>query len=60
MLPEGSSLLISGTGRGGKLSHGVLNWEELQPFVSHRARKGMLAPVKFKPEKIEVFRGESD
>jgi topoisomerase-4 subunit A len=52
--------LISGTGRGGKLSHGVLNWEELQPFVSHRARKGMLAPVKFKPEKIEVFRGESD
>jgi topoisomerase-4 subunit A len=55
ILPEGSSLLISGTGKGGKSSQLVLKWVELQPFVSHRTRKGMLAPVKFKPEKIEVF-----
>lgn len=55
VLPEGSSLQIMGTSRGGKSSQLVLKWEELQPFVSHRARKGMLAPVKFKPEKIEVF-----
>ncbi len=60
VLPEGSSLLIRGTGRGGKPSQSVLKWEELQPFVSHRARKGMLAPVKFKSEKIEVFRGRSE
>ena len=55
VLPEVSSLQIMGTSRGSKLSQLVLKWEELQPFVSHRARKGMLAPVKFKPEKIEVF-----
>ena len=55
VLPEDSSLMIRGTGKGVKLSHLVLNWGELQPFISHRARKGMLAPVKFKPEKIEVF-----
>jgi len=55
VLPEGSSLQIKGTGRGSKSSQLVLKWEELQPFVSHRARKGMLAPVKFKPEKIEVI-----
>jgi topoisomerase-4 subunit A len=55
VLPEGSSLLIRGTSKGVKLSQLVLKWGELQPFVSHRARKGMLAPVKFKPEKIEVF-----
>ncbi|MDV6345339.1 DNA topoisomerase IV subunit A [Nitrosomonas sp. Is37] len=60
VLPEGSSLLIRGTGRGSKSSQWVLKWGELQPFVSHRARKGMLAPVKFKPEKIEVFRTGSD
>lgn len=55
VLPAESSLLIKGTGRGGKPSQWVLNWEELQPFVSHRARKGMLAPVKFKPETIAVL-----
>lgn len=54
VLPEGAPLLISGTGRGGKRSQSVLTWEELQPFVSHRARRGTLAPVKFKPEKIAV------
>ncbi len=54
VLPEGSSLQIKGTGRGNKPSQLVLKWDALQPFVSHRARKGMLAPVKFKPEKIEV------
>lgn len=54
VLPEGSSLLIQGTGRSGKSSQLVLKWEALQSFVSHRARKGMLAPVKFKPEKIEA------
>jgi len=55
VLPEGSSLLIRGTGRGGKSSQLVMKWGDLQPFVLHRARKGMLAPVKFKSEKIEVF-----
>ncbi len=55
VLPEGSSLQIKGTGAGNKSLQRVLKWEELQPFVLHRARKGMLAPVKFKPEKIEVF-----
>ncbi|SFL24678.1 DNA topoisomerase IV subunit A [Nitrosomonas aestuarii] len=55
VLPEGSSLQIRGTGRGNRPSQMVLKWGELQSFVSHRARKGMLAPVKFKPEKIEVF-----
>lgn len=55
VLPEGSSLQVKGTGAGNKSLQRVLNWEELQPFVLHRARKGMLAPVKFKPEKIEVF-----
>lgn len=54
VLPEGSSLRITGTGRGSKSSQLVLQWEELQPLVSHRARKGVLAPVKFKPEKIDV------
>jgi len=54
VLPEGTSLQISGTGRGGKPSILVLKWEALQPFVSHRARKGMLAPVKFRPEQLEV------
>ena len=54
VLPGGASLQIQGTGRGGKSSQLVLKWEALQPFVSHRARKGMLAPVKFKPEKIEA------
>jgi topoisomerase IV subunit A len=54
MLPKGSSLQIKGTSRGSKLSQLVLKWEALQPFVSHRARRGMLAPVKFKPEKIEA------
>lgn len=60
VLPAGSSLLIRGMGRGGKSSQSVLKWEELQPFVSHRARKGMLAPVKFKPERIEAFTAGSD
>jgi len=55
VLPEGSSLQVKGTGAGNKSLQRVLNWEELQPFVLHRARKGMLTPVKFKPEKIEVF-----
>ena len=55
VLPEGSSLRVKGTGAGNKSLQRVLNWEELQPFVLHRARKGMLTPVKFKPEKIEVF-----
>jgi topoisomerase IV subunit A len=54
VLPKGSSLQIKGTSRGSKLSQLVLKWEALQPFVSHRARRGMLAPVKFKPEKIEA------
>ena len=54
VLPEGSSLRIKGTGRGSKSLQRVLKWEELKPFVSHRARKGMLASVKFKPEKLEV------
>lgn len=53
VLPEGASLQISGTGRGSKPTQFLLKWEELQSFVSHRARRGMLAPVKFKPEKIE-------
>lgn len=60
VLPEGYSLQIKGTGRGSKSSQLVLKWEELQPFVSHRARKGMLAPVKFKPEKLEVLPVGSD
>ena len=55
VLPKGSSLQIKGTSRGGKLSQLVLKWEALQPFVLHRARKGMLAPVKFKPEKVEPY-----
>lgn len=55
VLPEGSSLQIKGTGAGNKSLQKVLNWEELRPFVLHRARKGMLSPVKFKPEKIGVF-----
>ncbi len=55
VLPEGSSLRIMGIGRGSKTSQAVLKWEELQPFVSHRARKGMFAPVKFKPETIEIL-----
>ena len=54
VLPKDSSLQIKGTSRGSKSSQLVLKWEALQPFVSHRARKGMLAPVKFKPEKIEA------
>ncbi len=60
VLQEGTSLQIKGTSRGGKSSQWVLRWEELQPFVSHRARKGMLAPVKFKPEKIEACCAGSD
>jgi topoisomerase-4 subunit A len=55
ILPEGASLLISGVGRGGKPSQLVLKWDLLQPFLSRRARKGMLSPVKFKPEKVELF-----
>lgn len=55
VLPEGSPLQFKGTGAGNKSLQRVLNWEELQPFVLHRARKGMLTPVKFKPEKIEAF-----
>lgn len=55
LLPENASLQISGTGRGGKHSTLVLKWDALQPFVSRRARKGMMAPVKFKPEKVGVF-----
>ncbi len=55
ILPEGASLQIKGTSRGNKPSKCILTWEELQPFVLHRARKGMLVPVKFKPEKIEIF-----
>ena len=54
ILPEGASLQISGAGRGNKPSQRILTWGELQPFVLHRARKGILAPVKFKPEKIEI------
>ncbi|WP_292996099.1 DNA topoisomerase IV subunit A [Nitrosomonas sp.] len=54
VLAEGSSLQVKGTGAGNKSLQRVLNWEELQPFVLHRARKGMLTPVKFKLEKIEV------
>jgi topoisomerase-4 subunit A len=60
VLPEGYSLQIKGTGRGSKSSQLVLKWEALQPFVSHRARKGMLAPVKFKPEKLELLPVGSD
>ncbi|MDP3281825.1 MAG: DNA topoisomerase IV subunit A [Nitrosomonas sp.] len=55
VLSEGSSLQVKGTGAGNKSLQRVLNWEELQPFVLHRARKGMLTPVKFKPEKIAAF-----
>lgn len=55
VLPEGSSLQIKGTGAGNKSLQGILKWGELQSFVLHRARKGMLAPVKFKPEEIEVL-----
>ncbi|GJL71471.1 MAG: DNA topoisomerase 4 subunit A [Nitrosomonas sp.] len=56
VLPKGSSLQIQGTGQRGKPAQLVLKWEALQSFVSHRARKGMLAPVKFKPEKIAACR----
>ncbi|PSJ16945.1 DNA topoisomerase IV subunit A [Nitrosomonas supralitoralis] len=55
VLPEGSSLQINGTGAGKKPLQMVLKWGELQPFVLRRARKGVLAPVKFKPEKIKAI-----
>jgi len=54
ILPEGAALLISGTGRGGKPSQLVLKWDALQAFVSRRARKGVPAPVKFKPEQLAI------
>ena len=52
VLPEGATLQIVGTGRGGKESALVLKWDDLQRFVSRRARKGVAAPVKFRPERI--------
>lgn len=55
VLPTGSSLQINGTGAGNKSLQGVLKWEELQPLVLRRARKGMLVPVKFRPEKIKAI-----
>jgi len=59
VLPAGSSLQIKGTGAGNKSLQGILKWEELQPFVLHRARKGMLAPVKFKAEKMTAIETEN-
>jgi topoisomerase-4 subunit A len=55
ILQEGAALLISGTGRGGKASSLVMKWDALQAFISRRARKGALAPVKFKSERLELY-----
>jgi topoisomerase IV subunit A len=55
VLPEGGPLLISGVGRGGKPGQLVVKWDALHPFMSRRARKGLPAPVKFKPEKLEIY-----
>jgi topoisomerase-4 subunit A len=54
VLPEMASLRIGGAGRGGKSSERILDWETLQQYVLHRARKGIVPPVKFKPERIEA------
>ncbi len=54
VLPEGATLQISGTGRAGKPAQQLLKWDALQAFVSRRARKGILAPVKFKPEQLSL------
>jgi topoisomerase-4 subunit A len=55
VLNEGAALLLSGTGRGGKASALAMKWDALQAFISRRARKGALVPVKFKAEKLEVY-----
>jgi len=49
---EGGVVKILGQGRGGKRSEQVLNWYALQDYVQHRARKGVLTPVKFKVESV--------
>ncbi len=53
VLAEGAPVRISGTGRGSKPSSLTMKWVDFQPFMSRRARKGTLAPVKFKPERVE-------
>ncbi|OIQ89741.1 DNA topoisomerase 4 subunit A [mine drainage metagenome] len=60
VLPEGSALLVKGTGRGGKPATLELKWDALQPFVSHRARKGGMLSAKFKPEQMEVSLPQHD
>lgn len=54
VLDDGTPLLLSGTGRGAKATQLVIKADALQPYISRRARKGAPAPVKFKPEKLEM------
>ncbi|MHB1332526.1 MAG: DNA topoisomerase IV subunit A [Sulfuriferula sp.] len=49
---EGGTVKILGQGRGGKRSEQMVSWNALQDYIQHRARKGVLAPVKFKVESV--------
>ncbi len=55
VLQTGEVLSVSGTGRGGKASQLLLKWDDLQPYVAKRARKGVATPAKFKPDTVVVY-----
>jgi topoisomerase-4 subunit A len=51
---QGGTQKIVGHGRGGKRSEQTVSWNALQDYVLHRARKGVLVPLKFKVESLVV------
>ena len=52
---EGEKLLVSGSGRGGKLSEQSLSVREQAAFKGVRARRGQEIPFKLKPLAIAVI-----
>jgi topoisomerase-4 subunit A len=50
---DGKTLIVSGTGRGGKATQWKASGADLAAYLSRRARKGHVIPAKLKPSGME-------
>ena len=51
---ENNALKLTGAGRGDKVHEHNIKWGDLQAYISRRAKKGLLVPVKFKVTKLLI------
>lgn len=55
LLSEDDQLSVSGAGRGGKVAELIMRWPLIEPYITHRARKGSSMDIKFRPNILTLL-----